>query len=125
MYKMTFLDKTIFLGGNIQNSLWDKIPNKSIIKWEHKIGDKTFVFEGYEAYNYFVEKTSIINLGREYVSKIFLLAKYKNQVLKIEINFETGKVKKFILPFGQEHNKRPTRGWKQGFLLPKPSCKLI
>ena len=57
LYKITFTDDSIFLGGDtIENSKWDKIPDKDILCLEYFLGDgSSLVLRNFEEYAAFTE----------------------------------------------------------------------
>ena len=57
LYKITFTDDSIFLGGDtVENSKWDKIPDKDILCLEYFLYDgSSIILKDYESYAAFTE----------------------------------------------------------------------
>ena len=131
MYRVTFLDGSTFISNYpIDDSHWNDIPNKPIIKLEYCFGKKTLILEGYEAYNISIEKTTLLfptqtNRTQQFISQLFILGRYGNNVLKFIVDFHHKKTSTKILPFGKEHNNKPLTGWKLGFKTSTPKSKFV
>jgi len=115
MYKIIFVDNENWLGGEPQNSNWNKMPNKSIKKIEYNLWGYTVTFEGYEAYNHLKESTHFFLKENEArLSKVILMAKKAGVVYSIVFDY----FKKEIIPvtadFGKEYYGKSTKGWKSG-----------
>lgn len=124
MYKISFIDGTIFNGGTPHASKWNEIPDKLIEKLEYQINKTNIVLKGYELYNHFVEQALIVQKG-QYISNLILMGKKGKNVLKIIYNFSTGKIKYDTVYFGKEYRNKSTAGWKKGIKSDKkPICKI-
>lgn len=127
-YKVTFLDKTTFLGGEPNDSKWNFVANKSIVKLEYKLGKHQIIFKNFDGYNHVVERFQIMGSkpGQSGICRLLLMAKKGNKVLKLIYNFMKGKVTQERCIFGQEYRNKPHSGWKKGILTSKkPSIKII
>ena len=123
MYKITFSDGEIWQGGSIENSKWNEMPIKPIQSLNYTLSNKIIILENYEAYNHLIERIYTLD-GRQYTTKIILLAKKENNVFKFEFDFLKRKINFDILTFGKEYYGRSTSGWKQG-IKGIPNYKII
>lgn len=124
MYKITYLDGTTFIGGEPNDSKWDLMPNKPIIKLEYKLFKHQIIFENYDAYNHVVERFVMLRGGLAGICKVILMAKKGSRVLEITYNFRKGKVTQEICEFGKEYRGKPHSGWKPG-IIGKPKINII
>lgn len=114
MYKLTFIDGELFIGGNPENSLWNNIPNKSIKSLECWNDQFSFKLENYEAYNHIVEHTFNINTSTVKITRLIIMGKNKNIVFKIILNLIRPHFLMQNSNYGEEYNNKPTSGWKVG-----------
>ena len=124
MYKVYFTDNSVFEGGTLNNSKWNDMPNKSIIKIEYRLGKAGIMLSGYESYNHLVERSRFMTGNYERITKVILLGKKMSQVDVIIYDLIKKTVVKKQLEYGKEYNNRPTTGWKKGHLS-SPYFKLI
>jgi len=115
MYKTFFEDNTEFIGGNPENSLWNKMPDKPIKKIEYSLLNHTAIFENYESYNHLAEKVEFILTNKKCrITKVLLMAK-KNDIVYIFIfDLFLKKVYQDSYTFGKEYCGKSTTGWKKG-----------
>jgi len=111
MYKLLYKDNTIFKGGNIKNSKWNKIDKP--IKELHYNLINNIKMKGYESYNHLIERVNI-STGICFVAKVFLLGKKRERIDVIEIDLKHKKIKTYKKMFGKEYNNNATTGWKKG-----------
>lgn len=115
MYKVMFVDNTIFNGGNPENSLWNNMPNKPIKKIEYTLLGHTVTFEGYESYNHLKEKAQFLLQNNEIrLSKVILMAKKGNVVYSFIFDYFTKEILTTTSEFGKEYYGKETSGWKTG-----------
>lgn len=119
MYKITYQDNTVFVGSQPQNSKWNLI-NKPIFKIEYPLLKITL--QGFEMYNHLIELPTIIRVG-QFVSKIILMGRKNNDVLKIIYDSIKGKIYSESAIFGKEYQGCMSTGWKMG--VPNQSAKAI
>ena len=125
-YKIVHEFGEIFFGGEPDDSKWDLIE-KPIAKVEYKLGVKTLILEGFEAYNHVVERFQIMGQkpGQNGICGLILMVKMANQVHKVMFNFRTSKVTQELVEFGKEYRGKPHSGWKKGIIGKKPTVKII
>jgi len=110
MYKIIFEDNTEFEGGNLENSLWNEIPNKPIKELKYYLENKTLRLIEYDFYNHEIEKIVLMNDKKIICNSIILSAKKGNNVLRIIIDIKTQLVgTKWV-----KSNKLNISGWKLG-----------
>lgn len=114
MYKIKFIDGTVYTGGSPENSLWNKMPNKPIKSLTYNIFGKTIIMENYECYNHVVFKFGGVFGKTTGVNKIMLMVKQKNEVLIVNIDCIKKKITYKTACFGKEFNGKPIGGWKKG-----------
>ena len=114
MYKVYFIDNSVFYGGNIDKTKWNLIPKKPIKKIECTISGKTIVLENYESYNLFNEKGLFINRGFGAITKLVIMGKKDNNVIRVIYNFMKKKCAYDGKEFGKEWRGKSTIGWKEG-----------
>lgn len=125
MYTIIFQDGTCFEGGDLQNSLWNQIPDKPIKELYYKIGNNILKLKGYERYNHLIERASALFVKKSQISGIYILGERKDCVEKFYINLRTNKLEHSFTKFGQECKGRMTPGWKQGLPNLNPTYTLI
>lgn len=125
MYKIIYQDKTTppYIGGEPYDSKWNLMPLSPIQRIEYHLGGKLLMMEGYEAYNHIIERVAILTRGQR-ISKIVLMAKKEDDVLKIVFNTTTNELKYDVAEFGKEYNGQPLTGWKQGIINGKPNTTI-
>lgn len=111
MYKITYMDDSIFIGGDIANSRWNEIC-KPIKCLEYSLLKQPIILKDYDAYNHLIEKVYV--QGQERILKIILMARKGEAVDCINIDFQNNKAYKSTALFGAEYCDRPTTGWKVG-----------
>lgn len=119
MYKITYINNFYFISKNPMNSHWGEI-NNIIKKIEYNLFGKKIILEGYESYNHLVVYNYTILSQKQFVSKIILLAKNGNQVIKFifDIIKEELIIEKDL--FRKEFGGQPSTGWKAGlYTVPK------
>lgn len=114
LYKITYSDNEIFLGGDILNSKWNLIANKPIKELEYKIGNKTIHMEGYEEYNHLIVHQTILNTKQERITSILLLGATGKKIDVIDIDLNKNTITKYEKIKGKEFKNSGTTGWKQG-----------
>ena len=119
MYKVYFIDNTVFYEGNVATTKWNLMPKKIIKKIECTIGGKTIVLENYESYNLFHEKQVFINKKLSGITKFVIMGKKDNNVIRVIYNFVKQKCFYDGKEFGKEWRGRSTTGWKDGLLNQK------
>lgn len=117
MYEVTFVDNTKFIGGSIEDSKWNLIPDNPIEKIVYYVGQK-FCLSGFEKYNHLVTKVITINPKTNQkaiaYTELFLMGLRQNMVYTIIIDLNTRQVRRDAKYFGHEYNNRETTGWKIG-----------
>ena len=113
LYRVTFTTGETFNGGNLKNSLWNKIPDKPIQKIEYYILEKPILLQNCQAYNHLIEKEKLFNQG-EIISKTFLMGKINNEVLIYEFDLIHLKVAFYSTKWNEEYYNKATTGWKRG-----------
>ena len=124
MYKITFKDKSTFLGGDVKNSKWNIIPNKDIAKIEITMFKRPIILENFESYNLLIEKTSLITMTGggigDILSNIVFMGKKKEEVQCVIYNVKSGRVYKKESKFGKEYvlpvfdKNGDLKGWTSG-----------
>lgn len=142
MYKIKFVDGSVFDGGEPENSLWDKIPVtpiKSIVYWLNE--ELKFSFTEFEEYCSCVERVKGLNNGIEMVSKAIIMGRVGQRVYQVVFDLKKGCIYQLVTIWGQEYsnqenidnegnfkgwlNAKPLSGWKQGILGGNPKLKKI
>ena len=126
MYKVVYEDKTEFLGGDLQNSKWNKMPSRPITAIYYKIPNskQTLVMKGYESYNHHIERGKFLD-GSETLIRIILMGKFKNIVHCCSIDLKTSKIDVKTETFGRELRGGVTTGWKEGKSNRNPQYYII
>ena len=114
MYKITYINNTIFTGGSPENSRWNEItlPIKSI---RYELLDKVIILKDYESYNHLVERVAFLNSSQR-INRVILMAKKGDNVFRFIFDLSWKKFYKDVELFGQEYNDKPTSGWKEGII---------
>ena len=125
MYKIIFEDNTIFQGGNPENSLWNKIPNKPIKKIVYKYKGKTITLEGYSSYCHIVKRGSALIGNFSGILEVMLMARTKK-----ESQIYIWDLKNFMFytattKIDKEYNGNKVSGWKLGLSILKPTFEII
>ena len=145
MYQVTFFDGEIFTGGEPDNSMWNKLPNKpikSIVYWLNE--EIKFSFTDFEEYNHCVERVKGVNNGLEVVSKAIIMGRVNQRVYQVIFDLKRGNIHQLVTKYGEEYsnqevidengrfknwiNGKPLSGWKQGILnadYPGPKLKRL
>jgi len=113
MYKITYINNSCFISKNPTDSRWNEI-NNIIKKLEYDLGGKKIILDGYEAYNHLVVRHYALLSKKQFISKIILLAKNKDKVIKFVFDLIK---KRFTIEeelFGKEFDGQATTGWKNG-----------
>jgi len=124
MYKITFIDSSIYIGGSVKDSKWNFMPLKPIKSLEYHIGKQRILLSGYEKYNHLVEHTIMLGIGQR-INRLILMAKKEENVLKIIFDFVKNKIKYDAADFGREYRGQSTTGWKEGIMGEKPQCQIL
>ena len=115
MYRITFKNEEVWMGGEPDNSNWNKMPNKPIKKIEYTLWGHTVIFEGYEAYNHLRENTHFfLKENQARISKVFLMAKKGNVVYSFVFDYFNKEIITTSAEFGKEYYGKDTKGWKEG-----------
>ena len=122
MYTITLANDTIFHGGTLQDSRWNKIPDINITKWEYNLFNKPIILSGYEEYNHLIERVYIN--ASPIITKIILMGKINDEVHSITFDLKTKQLIKSVSKAGQEYNSKPVTGWKKGEKSLNPTIKL-
>lgn len=133
MYKVTFTNKTIFLGNSFDGS-WNKMPEKLIItKMEYMFGKRKLVMEGFEAYHH--SYTQYILSGRvKKITGLYLMGKIGNKVEVFYYDIRLKKPFKYFALWGEElkspvyknnsivgwQQDQPAGGWRDGIKCDSP-----
>lgn len=116
MYIITFTDGTTFDGGEPENTKWNELPNIPIKSVDCWLIDSKYHFEYFEEYCSCVERIHGVNKPLELVSKWIIMGRVKQRVYQVIFDLQRSSVDQLCVPWGQEYNKRPLIGWKQGIL---------
>ena len=120
-YKIQFIDDTWFSGGDYRkDSKWNEIPDKKIKQLVYIVGRKKITLSGFKAYNHIIEKTRLILKGREMITKVMIMALYKDTVYRLIFDLNKRKFSQDLIKLGREYNEKPTTGWKKGTDNTKP-----
>jgi len=113
MYKIIFIDDSIYEGGqDLNKTLWKEIPNKLIKQINYVLNEKYVCLKEYEAYNHLVEK---ININRKNsISRVILMGKKDNNVKCVIFDFIKNIFFEEDKEWLKEYNNKPTKGWKSG-----------
>jgi len=127
MYKVYFLDGTIFIGGEINDSKWNMMPHaKPIVKLEYQLAKHKVLLKGYDGYNHIIERVVGLNFkGKERISKLILMVKKDRDVMSLIFDMIKNKVYHHLSTFGKEYNNKPVTGWKIGIKNGKPKSQII
>lgn len=118
MYKILFKNNEIFTGGEPENSLWNKIPDKPILSLKYSLFDKTYLFQGFDKYNHIV-KSGLTSKGYNGIISIFIMGLYKEEIHQIIFNYFTKIITKKTIKIGKEYNNNFHPGWKEGIVSNK------
>lgn len=124
-YSIHFLDGSIFLGGEPQDSHWNEMPDKPISELIYSIYNKTIILKGYEAYNHIVNYQYNLQSKENTTTHIILMGLHKNIVYRFFIDFKRNTIYSDKVPMGKELNNSITTGWKKGVVDSIPSYKII
>jgi hypothetical protein len=116
MYKIIFIDRSEWMGGEPNNSLWNSMPNKPIKEIKYSLFNQSFILNNYDAYNHLAERTSTLD-GQQSITKVFLMGKKGNRVDIIVFDLQKKQIYKQTKEFEKEYYGNPTSGWKQGIYL--------
>lgn len=115
-YLTEFQDGTKFRGGDLIDSKWNKQPNKPIKKLSCTLFGITKELEGYQSYNYLMEKKTKIKSGAIIQSniptRIFILGKKDEKVDMWIFDLKTKKIEFETTILGMEYQNAPTTGWR-------------
>jgi len=126
MYKIFFADNTIFEGGDLHNTKWNEMTDKSIQKIEFYLFNKTIIMQNYESYNLLKEKSQIINKNSlATIDKIFLMGKNKDMTLIYVFDLKKQESYPISCEYGKEYYNKSVTGWKKGLLNQNPSIEII
>lgn len=123
-YTIIFTDNSVFKGGDINNSLWNTMPNKPILKLIYKILDKTITLENYESYNHLVEHISFLQNNKKMITKVILMVKKGNDVMKLICDLTKNKIYPDVAVIGKEYQGKPVTGWKLGIKNKQPKTTI-
>ena len=121
MYKVFFADGSEFNGGDILESQWNEMPDKSIVRLQYSLFGINLIFEGFEAYNHISEKVVFLNDPRKAaqpvprISRIILMGKWRGSIYEVIYDFAQAKVFQRVEPYNQKYT-----GWKKGTF--DPNC---
>lgn len=124
MYKVVYIDDSVFEGGKVNNSLWNLIEDKEIKRIEYSLYNKTIILENYEAYNHIVKRAKFFN-KEERITQVYLMGKNKNYVERFIFDFIKNRFDCDVVEFGKEFNDKSTNGWKKGIPALKPSHQIL
>ncbi|HED05176.1 MAG TPA: hypothetical protein ENI61_00660 [Ignavibacteria bacterium] len=117
MYTVIFNDNSQFIGGSINDSKWNEMPNKPIKKLTYYVKN-TYGLSGFEKYNHLVTKVITVSPKIKEKSVIYtelFLMGLRNQIVyMIIVDLMTGKVRRDARHSGSEYNGRKSEGWKLG-----------
>jgi hypothetical protein len=119
LYKIIFEDNSEFFGGDLNNSKWNEMPNKSISKIIYYSQIKTIELSGYEEYNHLIVHKQNILSNKNNTIAVILMGKSFNQVTRFIFDLNNNKLLIDKVFEGQEFKDKPTIGWKEGM---KNSC---
>ena len=111
MFKITFIDKTIFKG-NIFDSSWNKIPDKNIKQIKYSYENITFIFNGFETYNHIIKKAVGVNISINKILEIRLMGKWQDKVYQIVFDLKRNTVKRLV----EKYEDLNFTGWKKGII---------
>jgi len=119
LYEIIFIDGTKFCGGNLQDTKWMQMPDKSIKKLTYRLpsGEKIDC-EGYNAYYHFVEVCQDImngNQGKVQLEYAYLITKDGPMCEVIKVNLRTNKFEQIVLDESSDFIRQLNPiGWKEG-----------
>jgi len=114
------------MGGTIEDSRWNEMPDKPIKSIEYSCLEKTFVLENYLEYNHIVERKQIINKpGEPQITKILLMTRTNENTLIIIFDFIKNTAYPTATEINKEYMNKPVTGWKKGIVGQKPNIKFI
>lgn len=127
MYKIIFIDDTIFEGGrNLLNSQWNDIPDKPIKQLVYNLFGKTIFLENFESYNHLVERLNVIFGNFPYpIISVTLMGLTKGKIKKFVFDLIKKELKIIEVIEGREFKGMPSTGWKIGIPNQNPTYKII
>ena len=124
IYRISFIDKEEFIGGDLNAPKWNKCPDKGIESFKLILpyGDKIILSE-YEKYNFFIGAMKPVTGGRLTIVHLYLMGCRNDSVTSYRITLISNKNSKHKIgdmtvrqfPFGKEGiGRTSTNGWKKG-----------
>lgn len=118
LYTIVFEDKSVFAGGNLEETKWQEIPDKKIssIFYSLPFGG-VLLLSKYEKYYHFVEATKDINVKNSKVKLeyTYIIGKKDRQYLINKISLINGSIERSLV---DEKDKLISQlnpiGWKNG-----------
>jgi hypothetical protein len=111
MYSVEFVDGTIFVGGNPDNSKWSFIPNKLIKQLQYDYLGKEITLTNFEAYNHLVKYTYMIATQQQVMTGVIIMVKEFNTVKRISFDLIKNELIVDEVSYGREYNNKPASGW--------------
>lgn len=114
MYTVKFEDGSIFNGGNPENSLWNKMPNKSIAEITYILAGKSITLKGFSSYNHQVKIGYLPLNSQQFILAVIVMAEKEGIVKRFIFDFTKNKFFMDEVKLGQEYNNKSVSGWKKG-----------
>jgi len=124
MYSVKFVDDTIFVGGNPNDSKWNDIPNKLIKELQYDYLGKEITLINFEAYNHIVKYGYRLDSQLKFMNAVILMVREGNNVKRFIFDFIKNELIIDVVNYGLEYNNKHVSGWKTGLIGEKSLIKI-
>lgn len=123
LYQILFEDNSTFIGGTIENSLWQNI-NKPIKEITYNLYGKIITLKNFISYNHLVIKGSILGKGNSLIGTC-LIAKDKNIIHVFYFQLKNKNFEHLIYTNTKKFQPPQMTGWKIGIASENPSFTIL
>lgn len=96
LFRIKFTDESEFIGGDLMNTKWKKIPDKYIVEIFYLLPNGKYLnLSGFKRIYQFIEATNDlngVNAGKVNIEFSYLLIEKNNKIIQYKINRKTGNV---------------------------------
>jgi hypothetical protein len=124
MYSLEFVDGSIFVGGNPDNSKWGNIPNKLIKELQYDYLGKEITLTNFEAYNHLVKYTYMLATQEQVMTGVIIMVKEFDIVTRFCYDLIKNELIVDKIEYGKEYNNKPASGWRAGLMGEKTKFKI-